>query len=66
MLTICSSFTDLIQQDHENEQAENRAKEAVEAGEAEVDKGFTGELYQQRKSFSADLKVSHRFDACDS
>ncbi|GAA5990761.1 hypothetical protein JCM5350_004634, partial [Sporobolomyces pararoseus] len=33
-------FTELVQQDHENEQAEVRAKVAMEAGEEEAEKGF--------------------------
>ncbi|GAA5927010.1 She9p [Sporobolomyces koalae] len=33
-------FTELVQQDHENEQAEVRAKIAMEAGDEEAEKGF--------------------------
>ncbi|GAA5895559.1 She9p [Sporobolomyces salmoneus] len=33
-------FTELVQQDHENEQAEVRAKVAMEAGDEEAEKGF--------------------------
>ncbi|CEQ41588.1 SPOSA6832_03338, partial [Sporobolomyces salmonicolor] len=38
-------FTELVQQDHENEQAEARAKADMEAGEETVEKGFS-ELMQ--------------------
>ncbi|KAI5475798.1 mitochondrial distribution and morphology family 33 [Pseudohyphozyma bogoriensis] len=34
-------FTDLIQQDHENERKEQSAKEAMEASEESVEKGFS-------------------------
>lgn len=37
-----SRFTELVQQDHENEQAEVRAKVAMEAGDEEAEKGFQG------------------------
>ncbi|GAA5874656.1 hypothetical protein JCM8547_003949 [Rhodosporidiobolus lusitaniae] len=38
-------FTELVQQDHANEQAELQAKTAMEAGEEDVEKGFS-ELMQ--------------------
>ncbi|GAA6028674.1 hypothetical protein JCM8097_007341 [Rhodosporidiobolus ruineniae] len=38
-------FTELVQQDHENEQAEARAKVAMDAGDQDVEKGFS-ELMQ--------------------
>lgn len=35
-------FTELVQQEHENEQAEAKAKLAMDAGEEAVEKGFSG------------------------
>ena len=44
-LTYGQSFTNLVQQDHENEQIETRAKAAMDAGEETVEKGFSGALH---------------------
>lgn len=35
-------FTELVQTEHENDKAEKEAKEAMDAAEAEVEKGFSG------------------------
>ncbi|GAA5962431.1 hypothetical protein JCM8115_001492 [Rhodotorula mucilaginosa] len=35
-------FTELVQTEHENDRAEKEAKEAMDAAEAEVEKGFSG------------------------
>ncbi|GAA5990992.1 hypothetical protein JCM10908_006491 [Rhodotorula pacifica] len=35
-------FTELVQKEHENDRAEKEAKEAMDAAEAEVEKGFSG------------------------
>lgn len=39
-------FTELIQQDHENERAESQAKKGMDEGEEKVEKGFSGESVQ--------------------
>jgi hypothetical protein len=38
-------FTELIQQDHENERAESQAKTGMDEGEEKVEKGFSGESF---------------------
>lgn len=35
-------FTELVQQEHENERAEAKAKAEMEAGEEAVERGFSG------------------------
>ena len=42
MLMLSRSFTNLVQQDHENEQSESRAKVAMDSGDETVEKGFSG------------------------
>lgn len=44
ILTVCCSFTTLIQQDHENERAEAKAKVEMDVSEDRVEKNFTGAL----------------------
>lgn len=62
-------FTELVQQDHENEQAEVRAKVAMEAGDEEAEKGFQGALLRAQ-SFASEYRLNKstfaRFHAGDS
>lgn len=44
MLIRDHRFTELIQQDHENERSEARAKAGMDEGEEKVEKGFSGEF----------------------
>jgi hypothetical protein len=39
---VSDRFTELVQQDHENEKDEARAKEEMDLGEEGVEKGFSG------------------------
>jgi len=62
-------FTELVQQDHENEQAEVRAKVAMEAGDEEAEKGFQGEPSQGSvivSEYRLNKSTSARFHAGDS
>lgn len=43
-LTPFGRFTELVQQDHENERAEASAKEQMESAEVQVDRAFSGRL----------------------
>lgn len=66
---LLNRFTELVQQDHENEQAEVRAKVAMETGDEEAEKGFQGKFTRQNLvelEGTADEWWGNRFHAGDS
>lgn len=51
-------FTELVQQEHENERAETKAKAEMEAGEEAVERGFSGALSCRPRSGLSVLMVA--------
>ena len=57
-------FTELVQQEHTNEQEENRAKLAMDAAEEAVEKGFSGASFSLSLFFCARSRLILAQSSC--